>query len=104
MKGESVQPLVLFVRLIAWSVAIFAASIAVAQTYPARPIRLVTSEAGGGNDIQARLIAQGLSIRLGQRIVVDNRPSGVIPGEICRNQLRMVTRCCSTTIRSGSER
>jgi tripartite-type tricarboxylate transporter receptor subunit TctC len=60
----------------------FCASGVLAQRYPGRPIRLVTSEAGGGNDVQARLLAQGLSNRLGQRIVVDNRPSGVIPGEI----------------------
>jgi tripartite-type tricarboxylate transporter receptor subunit TctC len=53
-----------------------------AEGYPEKPIRLVTSEAGGGNDVQARLISTMLSMRFGQRIVVDNRPSGVIPGEI----------------------
>ena len=63
-------------------VAALAAGGAHAQGYPTKPIRLVTSEAGGGNDVQARLIAQAVSVRLGQRIVVDNRPSGVIPGEI----------------------
>jgi tripartite-type tricarboxylate transporter receptor subunit TctC len=53
-----------------------------AQSYPSKPIRLITSEIGGGNDVQARLVATALSMRLGQRIVVDNRPSGVIPGDL----------------------
>jgi tripartite-type tricarboxylate transporter receptor subunit TctC len=50
--------------------------------YPSKPIRIVTSDAAGGNDFIARLIAQGLTAGLGQQGVVDNRPAGVIPGEI----------------------
>jgi tripartite-type tricarboxylate transporter receptor subunit TctC len=46
---------------------------ACAQDYPARPIRLVTAEAGGGNDFTARLIVQGLAGSLGQQVVIDNR-------------------------------
>ena len=46
-----------------------------AQTYPARPVRLVVQVgAGSAPDIIARLIAQWLSERLGQQFVIDNRP------------------------------
>ena len=55
---------------------------AAADDYPVRPVRIVTSEAGGGNDVQARVVARGLSASLGQQVIVENRPSGVIPGDI----------------------
>lgn len=46
-----------------------------AQTYPARPLRLVVPfPAGGATDILARTIAQRASETLGQPIVIDNRP------------------------------
>src|SRR5262249_31030173 len=49
--------------------------IARAQAYPARPVRMiVTFPAGGSPDIIARLIGQWLAERLGQPIIVDNRP------------------------------
>ena len=48
-----------------------------AQAYPARPITiLVFVGAGGGPDIVSRLVAQGLSQRLGQPVIVENRPGG----------------------------
>jgi tripartite-type tricarboxylate transporter receptor subunit TctC len=49
--------------------------LACAQSYPTRPVRVIVSTAaGGGNDIIARLIGQWLSERLGQQFVVENRP------------------------------
>jgi tripartite-type tricarboxylate transporter receptor subunit TctC len=53
-----------------------------AQSFPKKPIRLVASGVGGGGDFTARLIANGLSPRLGQPVIVDNRPGGLVPGEI----------------------
>jgi tripartite-type tricarboxylate transporter receptor subunit TctC len=50
-------------------------SVARAQAYPARPVRIIAGfAAGGGVDITARLIGQWLSDRLGQQFVVENRP------------------------------
>ncbi|HKA43818.1 MAG TPA: tripartite tricarboxylate transporter substrate-binding protein, partial [Burkholderiales bacterium] len=54
----------------------------VAQQYPTQAIRVVTSEATGGNDLISRLVAQGIAGPLGQSVTVDNRPAGVAPGEI----------------------
>jgi len=58
---------------------------ALAQEYPARQIRVVLPfPAGGGSDIIARVVAQKLTVSLGQPVVVDNRAgaSGNIAGEI----------------------
>jgi len=58
------------------------ASASSAQAYPSRPIRMVVAiPAGSGTDTVARLIAQGLSERLGRQVVVENRPgAGTIIG------------------------
>jgi len=46
-----------------------------AQTYPARPVRIIVGyPSGGSNDLLARLMAQWLSERMGQQFVIENRP------------------------------
>jgi tripartite-type tricarboxylate transporter receptor subunit TctC len=51
------------------------AGVAQAQTYPNRPIKLIVPwPAGGGVDTSARIISEPLSQRLGQPIVIENKP------------------------------
>ena len=61
------------------------AAIAAAQNYPARPIRLLVPFGPGGvGDITARVVAQKMSVTLGQPVIIDNRPSagGVVATEL----------------------
>lgn len=69
--------------LLACALAALAAPV-LAQSYPTRPIKLLVSyPPGGASDLIARLIAEPLSKRLGQPIVVENRPgaNGNVAGE-----------------------
>src|SRR5207344_590941 len=65
-----------FLRMAACAVTFpVAAPSARAQSYPARPVRVVVPvAAGGANDVTGRIIAQWLSERLGQQFVIENRP------------------------------
>ena len=65
-----------FLHLAAGSAALPVVSrFARAQAYPTRPVRLIVAVApGGGADILARLMGQWLSERLGQPLIIDNRP------------------------------
>jgi tripartite-type tricarboxylate transporter receptor subunit TctC len=65
-----------FLRLIAGAAALpVLPRMARAETYPTRPVRIVVGyPAGIAPDIFSRLAAQGLSERLGQQFIVENRP------------------------------
>ena len=57
-----------------------------AQSYPSQPVKLILPyTAGSPNDVLARLIAPQLSARLGQPVIIDNRPGG---GTTTRRQRR----------------
>ena len=74
------------IRLASAMALVFASAAgAFAQSWPAKPIRLIVCYAPGGvTDVIARLVAQPLSEALGQSIVVENKPgaNGVIGSEI----------------------
>jgi len=68
MRTKLLKPLCLAAFLIA-------CGFAEAQTYPSKPIRMIVPwPAGGGVDTAARIISQPLSERIGQPIVIENRP------------------------------
>ena len=57
----------------------------IAQSYPAKPVRLIVADAAGGAPDQlGRILAQKLSESLGQQVIVDNRPgaAGVLGADI----------------------
>ena len=48
-----------------------------AQPFPNKTITIVVpTSAGGANDAMARILAQGLSVKLGQAVIVENKPGG----------------------------
>jgi tripartite-type tricarboxylate transporter receptor subunit TctC len=71
-----------FRRLLLIAAALVLSVPAHAETYPSRPIRLISPfPAGGANDVLARVLATKLSDRLGGTIVVENRPgAGAVIG------------------------
>jgi len=60
---------------------------ALTQAYPSKPIRIIVPfPAGGGVDYIGRIVGKGISERLGQQVVIDNRPgaSAIIGVEVVR--------------------
>jgi tripartite-type tricarboxylate transporter receptor subunit TctC len=47
-----------------------------AQPYPSKPVRIITTEAGGGSDFAARVLGKALNAALGQPFIVENRGGG----------------------------
>ena len=84
--SEVLIALVLYALLAIYSVvnAQTGAPTGIQTAYPARPVKIVVGfPAGGGTDVFARAVAQGLSAALGQQFIVDNKPGagGVIASQ-----------------------
>jgi tripartite-type tricarboxylate transporter receptor subunit TctC len=64
-----------WMRVFAGAVLAASSAIACAQAYPIKPIRMIIAfPPGGPTDIVARVIAQQMSLQMGQQVVVDNKP------------------------------
>jgi tripartite-type tricarboxylate transporter receptor subunit TctC len=61
------------VRIFSVGLIVLGAAEVAAQTYPGKPVRIITAAAGGSSDFLARIIAQGITDGLGQPVLVDNR-------------------------------
>src|SRR5687767_5230947 len=75
----------LMTHFIAWmllgSGMILGSGMVFGQEYPTKPIRIVTSAAGGGSDFVARQTVQGISGPFGQSVIVENRGSPILAEE-----------------------
>ena len=59
------------------AVLLFGNGVASGQSYPTKPIRIIAAEVGGGADVVARIVANSMSVPLGQPVIVENRPASL---------------------------
>ena len=69
------------VGLLSVAQMVLGAGAAYGQAYPSKPVRIITTSPGSGNDFMARQIAPGMSGSLGQPVIVENRPTGFLAAE-----------------------
>src|ERR1700733_8335055 len=84
MKGNAR----IIIPALAAALACLSATVPAADSYPNKPIRMLVGFApGGGTDTTARALTPKLSERLGQQVIIDNRPgaAGNIATEIITN-------------------
>jgi len=90
------------------SLALAASCAFAADEYPSRAVRVVVPFApGGGTDVVGRILAQQLTLRLGQSFVIENKPagSGIVGADFVAKAPRATaTRCCSRSRRSPRAR
>ena len=60
-------------RAYCFAIACACSTLAFAQSYPARPVRIVTAATGSANDWGSRVLAQELTAAMGQQVIVENR-------------------------------
>src|SRR5258705_3765309 len=61
--------------VVAAGAAVLCGGVNAQDKWPSRPLRLISTSVAGGNiDVMCRIIAEKLSVRLGQAVVVDNKP------------------------------
>src|SRR3989442_3609048 len=74
-KGGSMNHRIARGFLLAVTIAALCGAAHAQDKWPSRPLRLISTSVAGGNiDVMCRIIAEKLSVRLGQPVVVDNKP------------------------------
>ena len=61
---------------------VLSADIAHGQAYPNKPLRIVIAGVGAGTDFLARLVGQGISVPLGQNVIVESRSGAIMATEV----------------------